>query len=182
MTAIIVTMLILAYLLILSLCLNGLAGATSTWLQTARAETKSEKQYSKSEKKNSSKSGSNKKASKKSEKTESEDKTTSQDGKKNSQDGKKTKVKKEKEYKLDLAENNQVALSVVLEYAKMGIKLKEVKSIEYEDKKDKKLHGYGYRSMKKAASKYGGDNMDFKLEDGTFTLRFNLTFKQDGAA
>ena len=50
------------------------------------------------------------------------------------------------------------------------------------DKKDKKLHGYGYRSMKKAASKYGGDNMDFKLENGVFTLRFNLTFKQDDAA
>ncbi len=49
------------------------------------------------------------------------------------------------------------------------------------DKKDKKLHGYGYRSMKKAAAKYGEDNMDFKLENGTFTLRFNLTFKKDGA-
>lgn len=48
------------------------------------------------------------------------------------------------------------------------------------DKKDKKLHGYGYRSMRKAAAKYGEDNMDFKLENGTFTLRFNLTFKKDG--
>lgn len=50
------------------------------------------------------------------------------------------------------------------------------------DKKDKKLHGYGYRSMRKAAAKYGDDNMDFKLENGTFTLRFNLTFKQNGTA
>ncbi len=48
------------------------------------------------------------------------------------------------------------------------------------NKKDKKLHGYGYRSMKKAAAKYGDDNMDFKLENGMFTLRFNLTFKKDG--
>ena len=48
------------------------------------------------------------------------------------------------------------------------------------DKKDNKLHGYGYRSMRKAAAKYGDDNMDFKLENGTFTLRFNLTFKQNG--
>ena len=49
------------------------------------------------------------------------------------------------------------------------------------DKKDKKLHGYGYRSMKKAAAKYGDDNMDFKLENGVFTLRFNLTFRKDDA-
>ena len=50
------------------------------------------------------------------------------------------------------------------------------------DKKDKKLHGYGYRSMKKAAAKYGDNNMDFLLENGTFTLRFNLKFQQDGTA
>ena len=115
----------LAYLLILSLCLNGLAGVTSPWVQTAQAATKSEK-------KDSSKADSKEKSSKKSDKKEAEDK-------KASDNKKKTKVKKEKEYILDLAENNQVALSVVLEYAKLGIKLKEVKSIEYEDKKDKKL-------------------------------------------
>ena len=51
---------------------------------------------------------------------------------------KKTKVEKEKEYALDLAKNGQVALSVVLKYTKMGIKLKDVKSIELADEKDKK--------------------------------------------
>ena len=123
----------LAYLLILSLCLNGVAGATSTWSQTAQAETKSEKASVKSEKKKSSNTDSEKKEStKKSDKTKADEKKTAKDSKK-------TKVKKEKEYTLDLAGNNQVALSVVLEYAKLGIKLKEVKSIEYEDKKDKKL-------------------------------------------
>lgn len=48
------------------------------------------------------------------------------------------------------------------------------------DKADKKEHGYGWRSMKKAAAKYGGDNMDFEIRDGFFELRLSLTFR--GAA
>ncbi len=45
------------------------------------------------------------------------------------------------------------------------------------DKADKKLHGYGVRSMKKAAAKYGSGNLDFCVEDGKFILRFNLRFQ-----
>jgi len=45
------------------------------------------------------------------------------------------------------------------------------------DKPDKKQHGYGFRSMKKAAAKYGSDNLDFVVEDGRFILRMNLQFR-----
>ena len=47
-------------------------------------------------------------------------------------------------------------------------------------KRDTKRHGYGFRSMKKAAAKYGGDNLDFRVENGMFILRFNLRFQPDG--
>ena len=46
-------------------------------------------------------------------------------------------------------------------------------------KQDKKRHGYGFRSIKKAAAKYGNDNLDFRVENGVFTLRFNLTFQHE---
>ena len=122
----------LVYLLILSLCANGLAGAFLPWPDTARAasktEEKSEKQSDKKSKKDKAEKETSKKQSKKSEKS----------SKKSDAKDKKTKVEKEKEYALDLAKNGQVALSVVLKYTKMGIKLKDVKSIELEDEKDKK--------------------------------------------
>ena len=122
----------LVYLLILSLCVNGLTGASLPWLQSARAASKTEE---KSEKKSDSKS-----KKEKSEKKTSKDqsKKTGKDSDKSDKSKKKTKVEKEKEYTLDLAKNNQVALSVVLKYTKMDIKLKDVKSIELEDAKDKK--------------------------------------------
>ena len=121
----------LVYLLILSLCANGLAGASLPWLQSARAASKTEEKSEKSDKK--------------SKKEKSEKKTSNDQSDKNGKDSeksdkkqKKTKVEKEKEYTLDLAQNNQVALSVVLKLTKMDIKLKDVKSIELEDEKDKK--------------------------------------------
>ncbi len=122
----------LVYLLILSLCVNGLTGASLPWLQSARAASKTEE---KSEKQSDSKS-----KKEKSEKKTSKDqsKKTGKDSDKSDKSKKKTKVEKEKEYTLDLAKNNQVALSVVLKYTKMDIKLKDVKSIELEDAKDKK--------------------------------------------
>ncbi len=122
----------LVYLLILSLCVNGLTGASLPWLQSARAASKTEE---KSEKQSDSKS-----KKEKSEKKTSKDqsKKTGKDSDKSDKSKKKTKVEKEKEYTLDLAKNNQVALSVVLKYTKMDIKLKDVKSIELEDTKDKK--------------------------------------------
>ena len=45
-------------------------------------------------------------------------------------------------------------------------------------KKDKENHGYGFRSIKKAAAKYGSDNVSFKNEDGIFTLMITLTLPQ----
>ena len=41
-------------------------------------------------------------------------------------------------------------------------------------KDDKKAHGYGFRSMKRAAAKYGGDNVEFSVENGVFELRIFL--------
>ena len=120
----------LVYLLILSLCVNGLAGAALPWLSSASAasktEEKSEKQSDKKSKKDKAEKETSKEQSKKSKKS----------SKKSNAKDKKTKV--EKEYALDLAKNGQVALSVVLKYTKMGIKLKDVKSIELADEKDKK--------------------------------------------
>ena len=44
------------------------------------------------------------------------------------------------------------------------------------DKKDKTVHGYVFRSIKKAAANYGGDNVDVSAENGVFTLRLSLCF------
>lgn len=43
-------------------------------------------------------------------------------------------------------------------------------------KADKAAHGYGFRSIKKAASKYGGDNVSFSAENGEFELRIFLRY------
>lgn len=114
----------LVYLLILSLCVNGLAEAALPWPSSARAASKTEEKAEK-------------KSAKKSKKEKAEKTSKDQSGKSDKKE-KKTKVGKEKEYTLDLAKNCQVALSDVLKYTKMDIKLKDVKSIELEDKKDKK--------------------------------------------
>lgn len=44
-------------------------------------------------------------------------------------------------------------------------------------KKDKRNHGYGMRSIKKAAADYGSDNVDFRTENGMFLLRISLRFR-----
>ena len=43
-------------------------------------------------------------------------------------------------------------------------------------KPDKTAHGYGLRSIKKAAARYGTDNVSFTAENGVFELRFFLRF------
>ena len=48
------------------------------------------------------------------------------------------------------------------------------------DKTDKNAHGYGWRSMKKAAAEYGDDNLGFTVEDGYFELRLSLRFQGSG--
>ena len=53
----------------------------------------------------------------------------------------------------------------------------EKNGLPQSDKADRKNHGYGFRSMKKAAAKYGADNLDFTVKDGVFTLRISLKFR-----
>ncbi|MBQ6119868.1 MAG: sensor histidine kinase, partial [Clostridia bacterium] len=43
-------------------------------------------------------------------------------------------------------------------------------------KTDKSAHGYGLRSLRKAAAKYGDDNVAFTAENGVFELRIFLRF------
>ena len=45
------------------------------------------------------------------------------------------------------------------------------------DKNDRENHGYGIRSILRAASRYGTDNVEFIAKNGIFTLRFSLCFK-----
>jgi sensor histidine kinase regulating citrate/malate metabolism len=47
-------------------------------------------------------------------------------------------------------------------------------------KADKERHGFGLRSIRKAAAKYGEDNVSYTVEDGWFTLRLYLRFEQNG--
>ncbi len=44
------------------------------------------------------------------------------------------------------------------------------------DKEDKNAHGYGMRSMRRAAANYGKDNVSFSAENGEFELRIFLRF------
>ena len=50
------------------------------------------------------------------------------------------------------------------------------------DKADKSRHGYGFRSMKKAAAHYGDDNLTVSVKDGVFTLQMALRFQQPETA
>ena len=43
------------------------------------------------------------------------------------------------------------------------------------DKKDKNLHGYGVRSMKKALARYGRDNLNYSTENGILSV--DMTFE-----
>ena len=45
-------------------------------------------------------------------------------------------------------------------------------------KADKTAHGYGFKSIKKAAAKYGSDNVSFSAENGAFELRIFLRFAE----
>lgn len=57
--------------------------------------------------------------------------------------------------------------------------IKQKNGLPQTTKADKKLHGYGFRSMKKAAAKYGKDNVSFSAENGVFELR--IFFELPGA-
>ena len=118
----------LVYLLVLSLCLSGMTGVSFTRM-SALAEKDSEAVSNQLQ----SNWASGKMAPKS---TDSKTKKSKSDNGKNKLS--KTKVEKEKEYILDLDQNSQVHLSTILKFAKLEIKLKDIKSIEYEDKKYKK--------------------------------------------
>jgi signal transduction histidine kinase len=49
------------------------------------------------------------------------------------------------------------------------------------NKADKNAHGYGFRSIKKAAAKYGEDNVNFTVKDGVFELNIFLNMKEETA-
>ncbi|MBQ6165666.1 MAG: GHKL domain-containing protein [Clostridia bacterium] len=42
--------------------------------------------------------------------------------------------------------------------------------------RDRASHGYGFRSIQKAAAKYGEDNVSFSVRDGVFELMMSLNF------
>ena len=46
-------------------------------------------------------------------------------------------------------------------------------------KADKANHGYGFRSIKKAAANYGDDNVSFTVQDGIFELRIFLNIPEN---
>ena len=50
------------------------------------------------------------------------------------------------------------------------------------NKPDKASHGYGFRSLKKAAAKYGEDNVSFSVENGVFELRIFLNYTTQGGS
>ena len=145
----------LIYLLILSLCMNGLTGVACAWLQSARAEqssktksqtmtgTKASQKKAKKEKADADKAA-DKKENQKKEKAQKEDEKSSGDTAKKTDSAKDKsgnedkQAKAEAEYTLDLKENSQVLLSTVLKFAKLGIKLEQVKAIELLDKEDEK--------------------------------------------
>ena len=55
--------------------------------------------------------------------------------------------------------------------------LKEKNGFLQTTKDDKEHHGYGLRSIRKAAGKYGENNVSYSVENGMFTLRLYLRFE-----
>ncbi|MBQ5968848.1 MAG: GHKL domain-containing protein [Clostridia bacterium] len=55
--------------------------------------------------------------------------------------------------------------------------LKEKNGVLQTTKQDKEQHGYGLRSIRKAAGKYGENNVSYSVENGMFTLRLYLRFE-----
>ena len=56
------------------------------------------------------------------------------------------------------------------------VKLKN--GVPQTSKRDKSLHGYGFRSIKKAAAHYGSNNVQCVVENGFFELRLFLRIGQ----
>ena len=57
--------------------------------------------------------------------------------------------------------------------------IKTKNGVPQTNKADKAAHGYGFRSIRRAAAKYGEDNVSFRVEDGVFELRIFLNYKKD---
>ena len=137
----------LILLLVICLCVNGLTGVSFAGLQSARAEKSSakaseERAQKKSGKKKDSKGKKAEEKAKKEKKAKEEEKSQKESKKTEKEELEaraKAKLGAEKRYELDLAKNGTVLLSTILKAVKMGIKLEDVKAIEYENKEDKKL-------------------------------------------
>ena len=59
----------------------------------------------------------------------------------------------------------------------VAVPLKEKTGVLQTTKQDKEHHGYGLRSIRKAAGKYGENNVSYSVENGMFTLRLYLRFE-----
>ena len=59
--------------------------------------------------------------------------------------------------------------------------LKTKNGLPQTNKADKSAHGYGFRSIKKAAGKYGDDNVSFAVKDGVFELNIFLNMRGEKA-
>ena len=55
--------------------------------------------------------------------------------------------------------------------------IKTKNGVPQTSKADKTAHGYGFRSIKKAAAKYCEDNVSFRIEDDIFELRLFLNYQ-----
>ena len=55
------------------------------------------------------------------------------------------------------------------------------RGIPQTDKKDKTAHGYGFRSIRRSAAKYGDDNVKVIAENGIFELQLSLQTIRDKA-
>ena len=55
--------------------------------------------------------------------------------------------------------------------------VKEKNGVLQTTKQDREHHGYGLRSIRKAAGKYGENNVSYSVENGMFTLRLYLRFE-----
>ena len=60
--------------------------------------------------------------------------------------------------------------------------LKMKNGLPQTNKEDKKLHGYGLRSIRKAAAKYGSDNVQMIAENGVFEMRLSLQMHTEQAS
>ena len=70
--------------------------------------------------------------------------------------------------------NKQTVFVTIRNPVKGNLKIRN--GFPVSEKTDKTVHGYGLRSIKKAAAKYGKDNVSFFVKDSVFELRIFLEY------